>query len=126
MRGIIDILLSNIRINQKIRSFSPKLLNSLETQSTRRGQLQFVVHAGLVAVELGCTPTLPVAMSLEAVQHRDEDEVIAGLQFGHDGHEHVAVETSTTIGLCHDKREHGRITAAVEAGKQFGCIHKNL
>ena len=81
------------------------------------GQLQFVVDAVLVTVELGGAPSLPVGVGLEVVHYRDENEVVTGFELGHDGHEHVVVETGATIGLCHDKREYGRISAAVEAGK---------
>jgi hypothetical protein len=45
---------------------------------------QFVTHTILVVVEFLCSPALPVLMSIEAMQHRNEDEIVVGFQLGHD------------------------------------------
>jgi len=36
-------------------------------------------------------------MSLEAMQHRNKDEIVVGLQVGHDRHQHVVVQSDSTI-----------------------------
>ena len=46
--------------------------------------IQFVIHTIRIAIKLLRTPALPVLMSLEAMQHRNEDEIVLDFQLGHD------------------------------------------
>ena len=53
-------------------------------------------------------------MGLEAMQHGNEDEIEPGFQFGHNGHQHVVVQSGTTLFFGHDERKDGGITLGVE------------